>query len=285
MIRLSQENSEHLTYIHIEGANLENGGDHILNSTLRRCINIEGIALPSNGLTDEQILPIVEGIRGHHQLQMLNLHENRIGRDGCEVLATLLKDPNCNVQHLCLYSNQIDNNGAAIIANSLVGNKTLKHLFFGSNPITNGVDIFSGLLCNRSSINSIHTSNHSLETVRLDIGEHDLSRLLGLNKSFFKGNIAIKKILRYHPNIDMAQLFELDLEGEEHTLKGLPHVVAWFERALDAVETLLFDGPNGYEYRVEEKKLSAIYQFALAMPLLFVPASHTKPEKKKRKRK
>ena len=38
------------------------------------------------------------------------------------------------------------------------------------------------------------------------------------------------------------------------------------------------------DYHVEEKKLSAIYQFAMAMPLLIVPASNIKEESKKRKR-
>ena len=35
---------------------------------------------------------------------------------------------------------------------------------------------------------------------------------------------------------------------------------------------------------VDSRKLSSIYQFALAMPLLFVPAAHTKACDKKRKR-
>ena len=37
-------------------------------------------------------------------------------------------------------------------------------------------------------------------------------------------------------------------------------------------------------YHVEERKLSAVYQFVQAMPLLFVPASHSKRVDKKRKR-
>lgn len=40
------------------------------------------------------------------------------------------------------------------------------------------------------------------------------------------------------------------------------------------------DSDESYDYHVEDRKLSAIYQFALAMPLLFVPASHNKTEER-----
>ena len=69
----------------------------------------------------------------------------------------------------------------------------------------------------------------------------------------------------------MEPLFEWNMEGGgERNLKALPHVVAWFERAGEAVA----DDEGGEEsYNIEERKLTAIYQFAQAMPLLFVPAS------------
>ena len=50
--------------------------------------------------------------------------------------------------------------------------------------------------------------------------------------------------------------------------KALPYVIAWFEKAEEAVA-----GEEEWSYNIEERKLSAIYQFAQAMPLLFVPAS------------
>ena len=63
----------------------------------------------------------------------------------------------------------------------------------------------------------------------------------------------------------------MNMEGDgERDLKALPYVVAWFDRAEEAVA--------GYEdvesYNIRAKMLSAIYQFACDMPLLFVPASH-----------
>ena len=80
----------------------------------------------------------------------------------------------------------------------------------------------------------------------------------------------------------MAPFFELNMEGEgERDLKALPFVIAWFERAGEAVA----DDEGGEEnHNIGERKLSAIYQFAQAMPLLFVPTSHIKGENNKRKR-
>ena len=95
-----------------------------------------------------------------------------------------------------------------------------------------------------------------------------------MNHCIFKSHVAIKKILEYHPNINMEPLFELDEKGER-TLKGLPLIIDWYERAKEANTSVM---------KVDRQKLSAIYQFALAMPLLFIPTKHTKGRDTKRKR-
>ena len=78
----------------------------------------------------------------------------------------------------------------------------------------------------------------------------------------------------------MEPLFEWNMEVEgERDLKALPYVVAWFGRARDAVA-----GTEEGGSKILRRKLSAIFQFAQAMPLLFVPASHIKKENYKRKR-
>ena len=134
-------------------------------------------------------------------------------------------------------------------------------------------------------------SNHTFEDLCLEndneeghrelYGDHLLS-LLTMNECTNKKHVAIKKILRYHPNTDMKPLFELDLVDGERNLKGLPRVIDWFDKARLAVTEE--DEEDG-GYTVEGRKLSAIYQFVHAMPLQFVPASHREVEdNKKRKR-
>jgi len=62
---------------------------------------------------------MVESLRGH-RLEELGLSDNRIGNGGCDAITTLLADPNCNLRYLSLADNDIDNEGATTIANSLV---------------------------------------------------------------------------------------------------------------------------------------------------------------------
>ena len=81
--------------------------------------------------------------------------------------------------------------------------------------------------------------------------------------------------------MDMGPLFEWGMEEDgEQTLKALPYVVSWFGRAEVAVAD-----EEGETYRINDTKLSAIFQFAKAMPILFEGVANTKvDEDKKRKR-
>ena len=91
--------------------------------------------------------------------------DNNIGDASCEALATLLTDPNCNLHALDLGHNNITNEGATTIANSLVNNTKLRVLCLYYNQIDPSVDdVFSKILCNNTSINLTYSSNHNLET-------------------------------------------------------------------------------------------------------------------------
>ena len=280
-----QKINNNLTRLCIEHAVLDNGGGNAIAETLRWCRNLKTIHLGGNSITDEQLLPVVDAIKGgcNTSLEMFYLDGNRIGNAGCHALATLLEDPNCNLKLLNLQTNQIGNDGATAIANSLANNTKLKGLCLRRNPFDpSAVGIFCTVLCNTSSVNDTYRSNHTLVSLLLSDeqqGQHAnlLSSLRRLNIGTNKSHVAINKILNYHPAIDMGPLFEWDAEGEQ-TLKALPFVIDWFERAEEAVADSLDD-----EY-FEENKLSAIFQFAKGMPLLFVQPSNIKEESKKRKR-
>ena len=82
----------------------------------------------------------------------------------------------------------------------------------------------------------------------------------------------------------MTQLFEWG-SGDERNIMSLPYVIAWFERAREAAISSIIDRDDDYNYQVEERRLTAIYEFTLAMPILFVPPSYTEVNDKKRKRK
>ena len=275
------EENNNLTLLRIDDADLQNGGENVIVTTLRSNTNLKHIYLNRCNITDEQLSPMVDAIRGHTLLEMLDLCGNVIGNTGCEALAGLLEDPHSNLQTLYLSSNSIGEDGTTTLANSLANNTKLRELWLYNNQIDQSVqEVFCKVLCNKTSINSIYSSNHTLETLGLPRRRDELGSLLKLNKGTNKSYVAIKKILKYHPrDIDMEPLFEWNMEGEgERDLKALPYVVAWFERADEAVVDdvdISWDAET-LSYEVAKRKLSAMYQFAQAMPLLFVPDLHAK---------
>ena len=281
ILKAYQENNSHLTYLRITNANLQNGGDRVVADTLRCCRNLQSVTLINCNTTCDQLLPMIDAIRGHSMLEELNLGDNNIGNTGCDALATLLiEDPNSNMHTIDLEHNAINNEGATTIANSLTNNNKLQHLHLYGNPIDRSVqDVFSNMLCNTSNINSTYSSNHTLLELTLPRVGQELSSLLDMNTHTNKSHVAIKKIIKFHPNIDMEPLFQWDAEGEQ-TLKALPHVIHWFEKAKVAVE----DAEQECDC-IEDRMLSAIFQFAKAMPLLFEGVVNVREDAdKKRKR-
>ena len=285
------QESNRLIELYISSIDLLDGGDRIVTSSMRSLSNLRVVSLINCRMRDEQMLPMVEALRGNRSLERLVLSfigrigDNTIGNTGCEALATLLEDPNTNIRYLNLSNNVIRTEGSIVLVNSLANNTKLERLNLTSNPIDYGIvdDAFFRLLCNTTSIDSIYSSNHTLAALDLRLHflpEEELSiinkNLLILNTDTNKSRVAIKKILKYHPNIDMEQFFYWDEEGEQ-SIKALPYILAWFERAKEAVV-------EDEEFHIETKKLSAIYQFAQAMPIQLVPPSHMKDEDRKRKR-
>ena len=99
----------------------------------------------------------------------------------------------------------------------------------------------------------------------------------------------------------MEPLFDMASEDGEWSLKGLPYIAAWFERANEIFPKVnnkrelanlgisQKDTESEREsYDIDRKKLSAIFQFTRAMPLSFAAATlfdvgGEKRKKKKRK--
>ena len=238
-----------------------------------------------NEQNEQILLLLMDAVRGHTSMEILELLSNRIGSEGCEAIATLLKDQNCNLRRIDLTNNRINIEGATTLANSLIDNTTLREFRLWNNPVPypSVKELFSELLCDKSSINNTYSSNHTLEMLYAphyhQYKNDNLTKLLKMNQDANKSHVAIRKILTFHPHIDMEPFFEWDMEGERN-LKALPYIISWFERAHKAVA----GDEGGESYNIDERKLTAIYQFAKAMPVMFVPTSNDKGGEKKRKR-
>ena len=268
ILKAYQQNHRHLTSLRIYDAELEHGGCEMIVATLRCCTNLVRIELHNCNITDEQLLPIMEAIRGHRSLESLCLDGHNIGNPGCDVVTTfMLENPSTNLHTLSLTNNSIDTICATTILNSLAHNNKLESLYLGGNqfdqPIVRGA--LSKLLCDTSSINKTYLSNHTLDHIGgIDLAgdnparDRELRSLLQMNRTKYKSYVAIRKVLKYHPMTDMEPFFEWLEEGDQN-LKALPYVIGWFNRAEIAASS---DNPMG------TRKLSAVFQFALAMPLL-----------------
>lgn len=157
-----------------------------------------------------------------------------------------------------LHGIHLGDDGAAVLANGLTGNKSLTNLRFDSSSITSrGWAAFSSLLCDTSSVNSTYLSNHTL----VQIGGYgtplDIVEVLKWNEFESQNNAAvICKILHSHPDIDVTPLFQFNLVC-------LPLLIARLEKAKPYwrkvnVSTDVF----------ENRQLSAVFKFIRGMPLL-----------------
>ena len=269
-----KERASILTELSLSNCDLGNEGTGFLVSTLERCTHLKTLDLPQNNIDNAMLARIVSVISGQGELETLRLNGNIIGGSvGCNTLANLLEDPQCNLETLELKDNQLDANGAIAFATALSRNSKLQNLLlFGNGNLTELLRLaFLQVLCDTSSVNATFLSNHTLTNIGIDGMSEHLSSYLQMNTSADKDEVAIKKICQHHPYIDMEPFFEWDL-------KVLPKAVDWFDRAIGYSEEI--EVPS-----IERRKLSAINQFARSMPLLFVPASHHAEPTRRSKRK
>ena len=257
-----------LIELSLSNCDLSNGGTSLLGSTLRSCPCLEKVDLAGNNLDNDMLVDIVAAIRGLSELEYLDLARNRIEEAGC--LADLLQDPQCNLHTLNLKGNQLGN-GLIAFASAVSQNSTLEKLLLGAT--TEVVDdAFSQVLCDTSSVDATYLSNHTLNHIESSgFISNFLQSNLEKNLTVNKKQVAIKKILRHHPHFDMEPFFEWDIGV-------LPNAIRWFDSAIDCTENV-----DSISY-VERRKLSAIYQFAKAMPLFIVPPPPKPLRRSKRKR-
>ena len=155
--------------------------------------------------TNEQITPIISVVRGHVVAGSSFIPFK------LEVLAvrySLREYPKVQLQSSHSWSLQYyTNNAGANITILDQKHNALKELDVGGN-LTYKIQVYiSKLFCNKTSQyeHSTYASNHTLEY--LDGVEHHtlLNLLLEMNRGTNKSHVAMKKVLSYHPNIDMRQ--------------------------------------------------------------------------------
>ncbi|KAL9185703.1 hypothetical protein ACHAXT_003480 [Thalassiosira profunda] len=177
-------------------------------------------------------------------LKTLGLSNNdSITKAGWRAVCRLLQRDGCMLERLDIERDAYVEGTASIFANALVGNSHLQSFSVALNgdgvPATEWT-LLSSSLCDRTSIETIYSSNHTLEHLldpddRDDDDEmvyesdlpYDLLVLLQLNRDHTKAEAARQKILRYHMQSDDGVNVDAFVRME---LGTLPHAIAWAGR-------------------------------------------------------
>jgi len=195
-------------------------------SQRRNPTSIKQIEISGSNISDESIPAIVDICSYCPRLQRLDLTFSRIDSQGLRILATFLSNPECKLRHVYLDGNTIDDEGAQVLANSLVNNKRLKRLGLGRNTSAKGWKYFLGILRSTSDIDATSSSNHTLEKLWYLSGGHhlpeDLLFCLESNEEKDKKSVIRRKIIHFHLNndVNLSTLIGTDKEI-------VPNLLGW----------------------------------------------------------
>lgn len=247
------------------------------------------LGLEDTNIDDQELQRLSTGIATCLcNLTELDLSYNQsLTANGLRSLSNILQSEGCCLQILRLEGIQIGNDEASALANALLGNKSLEKLVV-NEMTSSGWTTFEKLLCDTSSINNTHRSNHTLNQIECRRGiALNVYRYLQMNR--FKEHVGTTKILMHHPVFDMKPFFHWKL-------KFLPEIFDWFHKALSIlvveksrdwdVCTLPF-APLIFEVLASSqlesvnpitqasdmilpRLLSSVYQFVRAMPSLVI---------------
>lgn len=209
--------------------------------------SLETLNLWFSDIQDEVVATMVGALASIASLKSLDLTDERcITTQGWVSIPSLLQQPNCSLEKLCLSDNgdNINDEVAIAFAYALVNNKSLNTLQLGDNCSDNdamttlGWSALSNVLCNKSSIESIYNSNHTVEKVIWkDVEKYlpsDLVSHLRLNRNEDKAEVARQKILRYHFANGVSNVE--DFVGMQ--IKVLPRAISWIGRDVDGLSLL-----------------------------------------------
>ena len=253
---------------------LKDSGWDIIFTSLKHSA-LRSLELGCNDMKDSQISSLVDSINTMPSLEKLGLANVNVTSSGWMSFFTLLQQPSSVLERLItldIVGNNISDEVMICIANALASNASLKALSFREEGLTDiSWSSLERLFCNKSSIDTIYDSNHTL-AYSYGVGRESIKwtnsvlRLLKLNQGADKTDIARQKIIQYHflggNGSNMHEIMKLDLEM-------MPHVIGFFGRydMITIVEYHTADEPVPPVEKVAGLEL--IYRLTKGMPSLF----------------
>ena len=238
--------------------------------SLRNC-SFRNLDLGGNTIEDDDVASMVEALNSFGSLKTLDLWEaGSITSSGWVAFFDLLAQPGSVLERLKkleLDGRNINDEVMVSVANALVNNASLEEVdWCGSDSVTKrGWSAIETTLCNKTSIETICNSNHTLN--RMHHGASAVDKLTGLNAGTNKAEVARQKIIRYYflegKGSNLHEIMGMDLEV-------LPHVLECFCKQEIEVQKDRGSKRSNGKYTIKVGSgFELLYRVARGMPSLF----------------
>jgi len=233
---------------------ITNIGWHRFSGILRLSTSsLENIDFSYGAIDDIAVMLLVDEFANMSSLKTLRLDGNDFLTSlGWKTISSLLpRSPNCSLVNLQLGNNSnrtnVNDEVISSFANNLMNNNTLQALKFGTsrNAITSrGWKSLEKTLCNKSTIENIINSNHTLHKAHYPhlsfevesdkFMSYNLECILKMNENSNKVEVIRQKIILYHfiNGKDNIKMF-VDME-----LEVLPSAIVWIGRDFTGLSLL-----------------------------------------------
>ena len=224
------------------------------------------LTLQGNTIEDENIQPMVDSLNTMMSLTKLDLFGVFITPSGWNTVFDLLHRPGSILDRLVELEIGLEGGGVndevlIKVASVLANNSSLKKLSFVGRDLTDvGWSAIENLLCNKSSIETIYDSNHTLaDGMIVGAAPPRVGLLFKLNKGNDKEDVARQKIIQYHflegNGCNLHEIMKMDVEL-------IPHVIGCFGKYdILSLEVGFFEPPKFIVIGLE-----LIYRLTRGMP-------------------
>ena len=130
------QNNYNLTNINVTSCDFGDEGARLFALALGKCTHksLRKVELENNNISEEGIVDIITALSMHPNLNYLDLDGNRLRKNGCVALATLLRYSAKGLQHLFISSNEINDEGLEALVPAFTNCSHLQQLFLLNNP-------------------------------------------------------------------------------------------------------------------------------------------------------